>query len=277
MSVFSLSPYSEVTVSALLVILVISAITSGLSGFGFSAIGAASLWFLPPQVGVPLLMALSSANQMLSLRQIHSELKPLREWWPHGPAPFILGGLLGIPLGLEILHSLPTPALMIAFGTFLVAYATHSIFKSSVPRGTKGGWRSSVIVGAIGGIIGGFTAFPGAVVVLWIGRQGLSKRESRAIVQLYIFAMQLHALTMLAIKHPSTFDARFWRLFVVTVVFVLPGTFLGVRIYKSLSEINFRRVCFSLLGMSGLAILSKGVSASGISVVVQHLLTAHSL
>ncbi|HXZ08177.1 MAG TPA: sulfite exporter TauE/SafE family protein, partial [Paraburkholderia sp.] len=257
MSVFSLSPYSDLTVTVLLVILVISAITSGLSGFGFSAIGAASLWVLPPQVGVPLLMALSSANQLLSLRQIHGELKPLREWWPDGPAPFILGGLLGIPIGLVILHALPTPALMIAFGAFLVGYAGHSIFRSPARRATKGGWRSSVIVGVLGGIIGGFTAFPGAIVVLWIGRQGLSKQESRAIVQPYIFAMQLLALTMLAIKHPSTFDIRFWSLFAVTVVAVLPGTFLGVRIYKSLSEINFRRVCFSLLGMSGLAILSK--------------------
>jgi uncharacterized membrane protein YfcA len=274
---FSLSSYGEATIAFLLSILGISAVTSGLSGFGFSAIGAASLWILPPQVGVPLLMALSTANQTMSLRQLRTELKPIREWWPDGPAPFILGGILGIPIGLHILHALPTSGLMVAFGTFLVVYALYSTFDSPTHRQPIAGWRVPVFIGVLGGIIGGFTAFPGAAVVLWIGRQRLPKQESRAIVQPYIFAMQLVALAMLAIHRPSTFDAQFWSLFAAAVVVVLPGTFLGVRIYRSLSDINFRRVCFALLGMSGLAILCKGVVSSGIVEVVSRLLIGRGL
>jgi hypothetical protein len=48
-------------------ILFLSGLMSGLSGFGFSAIGAAGLIFLPPILGVPLLQALSMANQLLSV------------------------------------------------------------------------------------------------------------------------------------------------------------------------------------------------------------------
>jgi uncharacterized protein len=275
MNFFTLAPYSTGALTFLLGTLGVSAVTSGLSGFGFSAIGAASLWVLPPQVGVPLLMALSMANQILSLRQLQKELKPLREWWPNGPAPFILGGALGVPIGLDILHSMPPSGLMVAFGGFLVCYALHASLNASSsrkPASTGAAWMA-VAIGAAGGIIGGFTAFPGAAVVLWIGRQRLSKQASRAIVQPYIFAMQLISLTMLAIRDPSTFDARFWSLFAAAVVIVLPGTFVGIRIYRSLSDLNFRRTCFVLLGISGIAILGKGIVSSGIGAVAMRLLS----
>lgn len=244
----------------LLVILGASAVVSGLSGFGFSAIGATCLWLLPPTLAVPLLMALSSANQLMSLRQIRAGMKPLKEWWPNGPAPFVLGGLVGVPAGLWILHSLPTPALMVIFGAFLVAYASYSILTPVKPRmPATGSWATSALVGMTGGVIGGFTAFPGAAVVLWIGRRGLPKEDSRAIVQPYIFGMQVLSLGILAVQHPATFDRTFWSLFALSITVVLPGTLLGVYIYKSLSDVNFRRVCFSLLGTSGVAILTKGI------------------
>src|SRR5437762_1931003 len=55
--------YSLRQVVALELILFVAGLTSGLSGFGFSAVGAASLVLLPPVLGVPLLQALSTANQ----------------------------------------------------------------------------------------------------------------------------------------------------------------------------------------------------------------------
>ncbi|WP_107148940.1 sulfite exporter TauE/SafE family protein [Trinickia symbiotica] len=265
MNIFALSGFSGSTIAMLLLILWLSAVMSGLSGFGFSAIGAICLWLLPPTLAVPLLMALSSANQMMSLRQIRADMKPLRQWWPQGPAPFIAGGLIGVPIGLWLLHSLPTPVLMVIFGAFLVAYAAYSMATPANPRKLTGGWALAALVGMAGGVIGGFTAFPGAAVVVWIGRLGLPKKESRAIVQPYIFAMQMVSLAMLTVQHSSTFSATFWSLFALTIVAVLPGTLLGVYIYKSLSDINFRRVSFSLLGTSGLAILTKGIGGLGIA------------
>ena len=132
-------------------ILAASALMSGLSGFGFSAIGALSLWLLPPKLGVPLLMALSAANQFMSLGQLKADMKPLREWWPNGPAPYLLGGFLGVPVGLTILHSLPTSTLMLIFGAFLVIYAAYSMLKpESLHVELKGGWLPASVVGAIG-------------------------------------------------------------------------------------------------------------------------------
>src|ERR1700704_6052752 len=105
--------FSPTTIVWLVVILVASALMSGLSGFGFSAIGALCLIVLPPKLGVPLLMTLSAANQLMSLRQLKADMKPMRQWWPDGPAPYLLGGLVGVPIGLAILSRLPTASLML--------------------------------------------------------------------------------------------------------------------------------------------------------------------
>jgi uncharacterized protein len=256
----------------LAVILGVSGLMSGLSGFGFSAIGALSLMILPPKLGVPLLMALSTANQLMSLGQLKADLKPVREWWPDGPAPYLLGGFVGVPIGLSILHSLPTSSLMVIFGAFLVAYAAYSMLKpESLHVELKGGPMSSSLVGLVGGVIGGFTAFPGAAVVVWSGLRQLPKTESRSIVQPYILGLQIVSLAMLALQHPETFGRQFWTLLAMTVPVVLPGTLLGVNLYRSLSDINFRRVTFFLLGTSGFGLLVKAIGAIGLFAAVSAL------
>lgn len=250
--------FSPTTIVWLVVILAASALMSGLSGFGFSAIGALCLILLPPKLGVPLLMSLSAANQLMSLRQLRADMKPVREWWPDGPAPFILGGLIGVPIGLSILNSLPTVNLMAVFGAFLVIYAVYSLLRPHGLRATlKGSWLASALVGLTGGVVGGFTAFPGAPVVVWSGLRHLPKHDSRAIVQPYILVLQLVSLSVLAIQRPQTFDATYWLLLAITVPVVLPCTLMGVKLYRQLSDINFRRVTFILLGVSGVGLLIK--------------------
>jgi uncharacterized membrane protein YfcA len=250
--------FSPGTLVALALILAASALMSGLSGFGFSAIGALCLWLLPPKLGVPLLMTLSAANQLLSLRQLKADLRPVGEWWPDGPAPYLLGGLAGVPVGLTILHCLATSTLMAIFGGFLVVYAAYSLLKPQrLHVAGLSGWKASALIGMVGGVIGGFTAFPGASVVVWSGLRQLPKTQSRSIVQPYILGLQIVSLGMLAMEHPETFGATYWALLVVTIPVVLPFTLLGVTLYKSLSDVNFRRITFMLLGTSGVGLLVK--------------------
>ena len=250
-----LSPGS---VLVLVSILGASAVLSGLSGFGFSAVGALCLWLLPPKLGVPLLMTLSTANQLMSLGQLRADMRPIREWWPDGAGPYLLGGVIGVPFGLAVLHSLPTSTLMAILGGFLLAYAAYSILKpESLRVSLNGNWFVSSLVGVAGGVIGGFTAFPGAAVVVWVGLRGLPKSESRSIVQPYILSLQLVSIAFLTVQHPETFDSEYWMLLGITIPIVLPCTLLGVNLYRSMSDINFRRVTLMLLGTSGLVLLVK--------------------
>lgn len=251
------------TIAMLLVILFTSAVMSGLSGFGFSAIGAIALWLMRPTLAVPLLMALSTANQLLSLHQLKADMKPLRLWWPEGPGPYLAGGLAGIPIGVWLLNSLPTATLMVSFGMLLICYASYSLLKPATMliKGTFG-WMASVLVGLTGGVVGGFTAFPGAAVVIWTGLVVKPKGDIRAIVQPYILVLQVAALALLAVNHPETFDSRFWGLLMITLPVVLPGTLLGIRLYRSLSEVNFKRIAYMLLGISGMGLFVKGMGVS---------------
>lgn len=253
--------YSPGVLVALGIILFFSGLMSGLSGFGFSAIGALCLWLLSPKFGVPLLMSLSIANQMMSLGQLKADLLPWRQWWRLGPTPYLLGGLFGVPIGLSILHNLPTANLMFLFGSFLVAYAIYCLCKpKSLKLEIKDKPVISGAVGLLGGVVGGFTAFPGAAVVVWGGLRHLSKRESRSIVQPYILGLQIISLLFIAVQHPQTFTSNFWALFIYAVALVLPGTLLGVNLYRQISDVNFRKVTFLLLGLSGIGLLAKAAT-----------------
>lgn len=240
-------------------ILLMSGLMSGLSGFGFSAVGSACLLIIPPKLAVPLLMALSTANQLLSVGQLREDMpKSFEEFWPSGPGPCILGGIVGAPLGVWLLNNLPAPSLMALFGVILTLYSAYSIFK---PAGITiqgfDGAKTGAVVGFLGGTIGGFTAFPGAAVVVWTGLRNLSKNRTRTIVQPYILVMQLVSLATNAYSHPSIFEHRFWMLLAVTMPIVLPGTMMGVLVYRRISDVNFKRVSFFLLGLSGLGLLAK--------------------
>jgi uncharacterized membrane protein YfcA len=257
-----LSGFPPLVIVLLLLIMAGSALMSGLSGFGFSAVGALCLILLPPKLGVPLLMTLSLANQTLSLGQLKADMQPLRQWWPDGPAPYLLGGLIGVPLGLAVLNGLPTTALMLVFGSFLVLYAAYSLLRPHIVRETvSGGWFASSVVGMAGGVIGGFTAFPGAAVVVWNGVRHTPKREARAIVQPYILVLQLVSILLLALEKPQTFSPLYWLLLAITLPVVLPCTLLGVKLYHQLSDVNFRRVTFMLLGVSGVGLLIKAANS----------------
>jgi uncharacterized protein len=234
---------------------------SGLTGFAFSSIGAASLLLLPPILAVPLLQGLSAVNQMLSVGQLRNQMPRNRaEWWPNGPGPCIAGGLLSVPLGVWVLNNLPAAKLMLLFGAMLVLYALYSLLKPAHIRMKHfGGAGSGFVVGAIGGVIGGFTAFPGMAVVIWAGLRDLSKTATRAIVQPFILTLQIVSLGTNIVLHPHNFGLRFWTLLLVTIPVVLPGTIAGVLTYHRISEVNFRRFCFVLLLIAGAGLILKAL------------------
>ncbi len=145
---------------------------------------------------------------------------------------------------------------MTVFGSFLVLYCLYSLFKPTGAKihGFDGPWTAAV-VGFIGGAFGGFTAFPGAAVVVWTGLRELPKAQNRAIVQPYIIMSQIFSLALIAWLHPQYLSHRYWMLLLYTLPAVLPGTFGGVMMYRRISDVNFRRISFFLLGLSGAALL----------------------
>ncbi len=238
-----------------------SATFSGLSGFGFSAIGALTPFFLPPQLGICLLMLLSVFTQALSLGSLRDEMRACNASWQRGFLPCAAGGFLGLPLGLKILARAPAHALVPALGALLVTYSLYSICKPkslALPaRETSLG--GALAVGTIGGIVGGFSAFPGSALVVWNGLKNVPKEQGRALTQPFILVMQLIALALLACSQPALFDAPLWSLFAMAMPIAWVGNRAGLAIYKRGSHVNFRLLTLAALGVSGLSLVLKGV------------------
>ena len=232
---------------------------SGLAGFGFSAIGASIVLVLPPTLAIPLLQGLSMLNQATSIGQLRKEMPAkLSDWWPAGPGPAVLGGLAGVPVGVWLLHHLPAHTLTLIIGSIIAGYALFSLFRPAglVLRGFDGA-KSGIAVGALGGAIGGFTAFPGVAVVVWTALRNTPKNVTRALAQPYIIVLQVLALITNAVFHPATFGSRYWILLLLTVPVVIPGTMTGVAVYRAISDRDFKRLCLLLLVLSGGGLIFK--------------------
>jgi uncharacterized membrane protein YfcA len=239
------------------VVLFVAGVVSGLSGFAFSAIAACILWLLPPLQAVPLIMLLSVCNQLASVGQLRKEMvlrgSPDRE----GALAYIAGGVIGVPIGLVLLHALPTRVFASGLGLFLIIYSVFFLLKPASLRIRLSGWRPAIAVGLAGGMVGGFSAFPGSMPVVYLGLRGFSKAETRGITQPYILALQLLSLGILAVTNPAIFDLQFWLLWGAALPAVLLGSLTGVALYRRMSEVNFRRAVLFLLIVSGLSLLVK--------------------
>jgi uncharacterized protein len=245
--------------AALAAVLYVAGVMSGLCGFGFAAPGALSLFLLPPLTAIPLLQGLSTFNQALSIAQLRREM-PWRwkEWFPHGPGPLVLGGLATAPAGIWVLNHLPARTLTILVGVATLCYAAFALVRRHEPVGPPG-LPAAVGVGALGGIVGGFTAQSGLVVIVWCGLRGLSRSATRALVQPYTIVVQTAFVAWHAMRNPEHFGPSFWALLALTVPVVLPGTLTGVWLYRRVSDHGFRRASLALLALGALALILRAL------------------
>jgi uncharacterized protein len=247
--------------AALALIYTTAAVFSGLSGFGFSAIGCLSLALLPPQTGVAMLMSLSLVTQAWSFRSLRSELRRHSGSWTRrdGVLPYLIGGTAGMPVGLAILATFGARELSVSLGVLLIAYSIWSLAKPAglpLEAGPPSA-RRSFLVGAAGGVVGGFSAFPGSAIVVWNGLRCVGKEEGRALTQPFILWMQIVGLVLLLTTRPQLFGASFWTLFTAALPATLLGNSVGVVIYRRTGDVGYRSITFAALGVSGLGLVAK--------------------
>jgi uncharacterized membrane protein YfcA len=240
-------------------VLFLAGVVSGLAGFAFSAIAACVLWLLPPLQAMPLIMLLSTCNQLLSIGKLRREIVLLGTPGQEGALLYIAGGLAGVPLGVALLCSLPVCWFAAGLGLFLVAYGAFMLLAPAQVRIGRRGWKTAALVGAGGGVVGGFSGFGASVIVVYLGLRNADKSTVRGITQPFIVAMQLVSLASLAVVAPGIFDSMFWLLWAVTLPAVLLGTNTGVALYRSLSDHNFKRAVLVLLILSGASLVAKGL------------------
>ena len=255
----ALAPLGTATILLVAGIYFLSALFSGLSGFGFSAIGALTLCVLSPQFGICMLMLLSLFTQAMSIGSLGGDVRKHNVDWTRSFLPYAAGGVLGLPAGLWVLARASAHLLVMTLGALLTAYALYSIFKpkSLALVGADTSLGEAVAIGAMGGFIGGFSAFPGSALVVWNGLRKVSKERGRALTQPFILVMQCAALAIVAIARPSIFDAKLLALLLATLPLAWAGNWLGIEIYKRTSDINYRLITLVALGVARLSLVLK--------------------
>ncbi len=234
--------------AALLAVLVASTLSS-IAGFAFSAICGAMLLSLmhdPVQV-VEIMMVCSIAIQGLSVILIRQDIA-----WRRLPA-FLLGGLIGLPVGVLLLLNLGASGVRKAIAILLIAYAGYALFQRPIVIG-EGSRAADIAVGMLGGVTGGLAGFPGAPVTVWCALKGWSKRQQRGVYQPFILIMQVLALGLIQVLRGRRAPGVAWS-DLQFVPMALLGTWLGLGIFRRLSERSFAVVVNLLLLVSGVGLL----------------------
>ena len=226
--------------------------TSSIAGFAFSAICGAVLFHLlgRPIHIVEIMLMCSIAIQLLSVAALKNAIDI------NHLSRFLLGGVVGLPVGVYLLTHVSHSLYMHCMGAFLIVYGIYMLVRRPFVF-PYAGRLGDCAAGFLGGVTGGFAAFPGAFVTIWCGLKGWSKEKQRGIFQPYILIMQLLALAAIflmqtAHAQPSGLDMQTFSY----VPAALLGTWCGLAIFRRLSDMQFARSVNGLLIVSGIGLVS---------------------
>jgi uncharacterized protein len=231
---------------------VVAGFVQGLSGFAFSMVSMSFwVWALDPKLAAVMAVFGSLVGQVIGVFTVPRAL-PWREL-----APFVLGGLVGIPLGVSVLPHLDAQVFKFGLGAVLVVACPAMLFAAHLPkvslRPPAVAKTADAIAGVGGGVLGGLGGFTGVVPTLWCTLRGFEKAAQRSVVQ--NFNLATLAVTMLAYVATGAVTAPMWQLLPVMAAAVLVPSLLGARLYHRLSEQAFRRVVLGLLTAAGAVML----------------------
>ena len=227
----------------------LAALVAGMAGFAFGLV-AAAIWLhvLTPLQTTTLIVAFGLIVQGYSVWKLRRALKIQRL------LPFLIGGAIGLPAGVELLRWASADALRVAIGVFLIVFSLYSLARPQFRPISAGGQLADGGVGVLSGILGGATGFGGILPTIWSNIRGWPKDEQRAVFQPTGVAIFLG--TALCLGGTGTVTSDTVRLFFIGLPALLFGSWLGLRLYGRLDEAGFRRVVLALLLVSGLALIA---------------------
>jgi uncharacterized protein len=154
-----------------------AAFVTGLAGFAFAIVAAAAwLHFLPPVQATALIVAYGLIVQGVSVWKLRRAIIWQRL------LPFLIGGAIGVPLGIELLRWASPAALRIAVGAVLVLFSLYTLVRAQLGSTPRAGRVADGAVGVVNGVLGGATGLTGIAAVVGAapgaGRRPSSERCS---------------------------------------------------------------------------------------------------
>ncbi len=230
----------------------VAGFVQGLSGFAFSLVALSIwAWVIDPKLAAVLAVSGSLTGQVVAAVTVRRgfDLKRL--------APFLLGGLAGIPLGVLLLPRLDADWFKALLGVLLMVWCPVMLFAKDLPRIAFGGRVADAAVGLAGGVMGGLGGFTGVLPTLWCTLRRYERDVQRTIIQNFNLAML--AVTMASYLASGVVTRSMLPMLAVVLPAMLLPTLLGTRAYLGISEAAFRRLVLSLLTASGIALAATAI------------------
>ncbi len=229
---------------------------TGLAGFGTGLVAAGG--WVPalepgpaPEPGpVPPLVALVSIGG-----QAVASLFVRHAFDRRRAGPYLIGGVLGVPLGVAVLAVASPEALKLAVGLLLVAYTLLSMM-ARLPKPPPSR-AADAAVGLGGGVLGGFAGLSGPLPVIWLRLRGGSADLQRAVYQ--PFNLVVLALAAAAMAVSGAMDTAALEAAALCLPVALAAAWTGARLYRRIDALLFQRIVTALLCLSGIVLIAETV------------------
>jgi uncharacterized protein len=226
----------------------LAALIAGLGGFAFGIVAAAVwLYILTPLQTAALIMGLGLVVQGYSVWKLRHALRWQRL------APFIVGAVFGVPLGVLMLAHADPHYLRVGVGVVLVLFSLYGLLRPTIKPIKAGATAGDVGAGFLNGVLGGATGLAGIIVIIWCQLRGWAKDEQRAVFQ--PVGVVTFAMSAAWLGGQGSISREVIWLFVIALPVLLAGTWLGLKFYGWLDEAQFRKLVFILLFASGAVLL----------------------
>lgn len=231
---------------------IVAGFVQGLSGFAFGMVAMSFwAWGVEPRMASAMSVFGALTGQLLAAFTVR------RKFHLATVLPFLLGGIVGIPIGVSLLPKLDVNLFKLCLGTILVIWCPIMLFSARIPPIRHGGRVADAIVGAIGGIMGGIGGFTGIAPTLWCTLRGFDKDKQRVVIQ--NFNLGALIVTMAVYIGTGIITRDMLPMFAIVAPAMLIPTLLGTRVYIGISDVTFRRIVLTLLTCSGVAMLAASV------------------
>lgn len=245
-----LSLHGQAGTTLPLLAILLASTASSIAGFAFSALCGGLLFNLieSPVYVVQVMIVCSMAMQSFCVASLWRTID-----WRSLP-PFLIGGVIGVPAGAYLLLHLPTGLYRDVIGALLIIYAGYLLFRRPM-RPVNLGPLADIGAGFLGGFTGGLCGFPGSFVTIWCGLKGWDKARQRGVYQPFILCMQPISLIAIHLMRSSDAGSQLdWQM-LAYIPAALLGAWLGLNIFKRLSDRQFGIVVNLLLVVSGIGLI----------------------
>lgn len=108
--------------------------------------------------------------------------------------PYLIAGLIGVPLGTWLLNIIEAHTFRILLGMFLVIWCPLMLLNPQIRLIQHSGKTADASIGLVGGILGGLGGFCGSLPSAWLMLKQLPKDQQRYILRHFNFAIQMFTL-----------------------------------------------------------------------------------